>query len=119
MRVVREDLETRKGMDLACGKKAKAWMQDAGFVDVQVFRYTYPFCGSSESTKEMREFGRSNAAAVTAILETSVPRAMGISDLGANEVIRAKMLQTLLPGKQRHQIFYFTIGRKPDKDGSS
>jgi SAM-dependent methyltransferase len=119
LRMVRGELKTRKDMDLACGKKAKAWMQDAGFVDVQVHRYTYPFCGSSESTTEMREFGRSNAAAVTAILETAIPRAMGISDLGADEAIRAEMLQTLLPGKERYQIFYVTIGRKPDRDLST
>jgi hypothetical protein len=44
---------------------------------------------------------------------------MGISDLGADEAIRAEMLQTLLPGKQRYQIFYVTIGRKPDRDLST
>jgi SAM-dependent methyltransferase len=114
LRVVRGEFEDRKGMDLACGKKAKAWMQEAGFVHVQVHRYTYPFCGSSENTMEMRESGRFNAAAVPTVLETSIPRAMGISDLEANDAMRAEMLQALLPGKQRYQIFYVTVGRKPD-----
>jgi hypothetical protein len=108
--VVRGEFENRKGMDLACGKKAKMWMQEASFVDVQMYRYTYPFCGSSESTTEMREFGRFNAAAIPAVLDTSIPRAMGKAD----EVIRAEMLQTLRPGKQRYQIFYVTVGRKPE-----
>lgn len=114
LRMVREDFETSKGMDLACGKKAKAWMLEAGFVDVQVYRYTYPFCGSSESSVEMRKFGQFNAAAIPAVLETSIPRAMGISDPEANEAMRAEMLQTLLPGNRRYQIFYVTVGRKPD-----
>jgi SAM-dependent methyltransferase len=113
-RVVRGDFEDRKGMDLACGKKAKMWMQKAGFVDVQVYRYTYPFCGSSESTTEMREFGRFNAAAIPAVLETSIPRAMGILETKADEAMREEMLQTLQPGKQRYQILYVTVGRKPD-----
>jgi SAM-dependent methyltransferase len=119
LRWVREDFEKGKGMDLACGKKAKAWMLEAGFVDVQTHRYTYPFCGSSETTNEMREFGRFNAAAIPAVLETSLPRAMGISDPKANEAMRAEMLQTLMPGMQRYQIFYVTVGRKPEHNLST
>jgi ubiquinone/menaquinone biosynthesis C-methylase UbiE len=113
LRWAREGLETRKSMDLDCGKKAAAWMQEAGFVDVQAYRYMYPFCGSSESSAEMRRFGQFNAAAIPAVLETAIPRAMGISDPEANEAMRAEMVETLRLGNQRYQIFHVTVGRKP------
>lgn len=95
-------------MDLDCGKKAKVWMEEAGFVDVQVHKYTYPFCGSSESNLEMREFGRFNTTALPIMLDYVIPRVM------ENESHEAKELRrTLLPGKGRHQVFFVTVGRKP------
>jgi hypothetical protein len=100
-------------MDLSCGKNAKVWMQAAGFVDVQVYKYTYPFCGSSESSLDMRKFGLFNATAVPTMLEDVIPRVMGNACSEVKESLRAEMRQTLLPGKERHQVFYVTIGRKP------
>jgi hypothetical protein len=61
----------------------------------------------------MRRFGRFNAAAIPAVLETAIQRAMGISDPEANGTMRAGMRQTLRPGNQRYQIFHVTVGRKP------
>lgn len=114
LRCIAEDFEGRKGMDFACGKKAKAWLEEAGFVDVQVYKYRYPYCGVSESSKEMRDFGRFNAITVPVALEHSIPRAMGISGLEEKEAMRAEMVRTLRPGTRRYQIFYVTIGRKPE-----
>lgn len=113
LRCIRQELEKSKDMDLSCGKKAENWMDEAGFVDVQVYKYTYPFCGSSESSVDMRKFGLFNATAVPAMLEDVIPRVMGNACSELKVSLRAEMRQTLLPGKERHQVFYVTIGRKP------
>lgn len=113
LRCVRQELESGKGMDLDCGKKAKAWMEEAGFVDIQVYKYTYPFCGSSEALPAMREFGRFNTTALPIMLNDVIPRVMGSASPDAKESLRAEMRRSLLPGKKRHQIFFVTVGRKP------
>jgi trans-aconitate methyltransferase len=113
LRCIRQELENGKGMDLNCGKKAKLWMEKAGFVDVQVYRYTYPFCGSSESSLEMRDFGLFNTTAVPNMLDDVIPRVMGNACSEEKELLRVGMRRTLLPGKKIHQVFFVTIGRKP------
>jgi SAM-dependent methyltransferase len=113
LRCIRQELEKGKGMDLDCGKKAKAWMVEAGFVDVQVYKYIYPFCGSSESSLEMREFGLFNTTAVPVMLDDVIPRVMGNACSDEKELLRADMRRTLLAGKEIHQVFFVTVGRKP------
>lgn len=113
LRCIRQELEHGKCMDLDCGKKAKAWMKQAGFVDIQVHKYTYPFCGSSESSLDMRDFGRFNTKAIPVMLDDVIPRVMGNAGSEKKESLRAEMCQTLLAGKKRHQVFFVTIGRKP------
>jgi len=119
LRCIAEDFEGRKGMDFACGRKAKGWMEEAGFVDVRVWEYRYPYCGSSEGSGEMRDFGLFNATTVPVALEHAIPRAMGISSLEEREAMRAEMVRTLRPGTGRYQIFYVTVGRKPEGGGLS
>lgn len=113
LRRLRRELESGKGMDLDCGKKAKAWMDDAGFVDVQVHKYIYPFCGSSEPNLEMREYGRFNTTVLPIMLDDVIPRVMGNESPEAKKSLLAEMHRTLLPGKGRHQVFFVTVGRKP------
>ena len=113
LRRVRNELESGKGMDLSCGKKAKAWMEEAGFVDVRAYEYIYPFCGSSESSTEMRAYGRFNAKALPIMLDDAIPRVMDNACSEEKESLLADMRRALLPGKKLHQIFFVTIGRKP------
>lgn len=108
-----------KGMDTLCGRNCKKWMQYAGFVDVQVIPYLFPFCGFSEATPEMREFGRFNTSTVPMMLQDAIPRAMSGRPSEEVDAIVKEMKETLRPGLGRYQIFYVTVGRKPDADKRS
>lgn len=50
-------------------------MEAAGFEEVQVSRYVVPFCGESEATTEMREYGKCNCVAIPMMLHHAIPRA--------------------------------------------
>ncbi|KAF7192921.1 Methyltransferase fsdD [Pseudocercospora fuligena] len=121
LRWLSDHFETKKGIDVHCGNKAEKWMKDAGFEDVQVIKYVFPFCGSSESTLEMREFGRFNAEAVPVMLHHAIEKAVidGESPVTEElhrkiEEMRSEMKRTLVPGKGMYQIFSVAIGRKPE-----
>ena len=52
-----DKLEGEKDLDFHCGSRAQKWMKDAGFANIRVFEYYWPFGGESEPTVEGREFG--------------------------------------------------------------
>lgn len=110
-----EVCEREKGMDLHCGAKAKQWMQEAGFVDVQTFEYYWPWGGEAEVTPEMREVGMYSARDVPVMLHHMIERAMG-ERASEEEVeqMRREMRETLRAEKGKHQVFFVTIGRKPE-----
>lgn len=113
-------LEREKGIDVRCGNKAEMWMREAGFVDVQVFPYVLPFCGASEMSLAMREFGAYNAETVPRMLHYAIEKAVADGEVLTGELrekmdeMRAEMKATLVPGRGMYQIFNVTIGRKPE-----
>ncbi|EME48318.1 hypothetical protein DOTSEDRAFT_67413 [Dothistroma septosporum NZE10] len=102
-----------KGMDPHCGAKAARWMEEAGFEEVRTFRYVMPFCGESEATMEMREYGKFNCVSVPMMLHHAIPRASGQAEGERVEAMRREMRECLRGGRGTCQAFYVTIGRKP------
>lgn len=111
-----EEICKQKGMDLHCGSKVKDWMNDAGFVDVQTFEYSWPWDAEAQTTPEMRAMADYSARELPDALYHMLERAMG-EGADPNEVaqLQAELKQTLVVQKGMHKIFYVTIGRKPEQ----
>lgn len=111
--------EQNKGMSFQCGKLAKQWMEEAGFVQIRQFKYRWPFCGNTEVSPEMRAFGEYSTTAVPTMLHHMIQRTLDDgSESEENqqeiEAMRADMRWSLLPEAGKYQVFYVTIGKKPE-----
>ncbi|KAK4496843.1 hypothetical protein PRZ48_011292 [Zasmidium cellare] len=112
--------EEEKGMSFQCGKLAKKWMAEAGFVQIRQFEYRWPFCGNTEETAEMRAFGEYSTTAVPTMIHHMIQRTLDDGS-GRGEVkeeveaMRADMRWCLLPEEGKYQVFYVTIGRKAEE----
>lgn len=60
-----ETLEKEKRLNMHCGSGAQKWLKEAGFVDVQVFEYRWPFGGqrriNDRNARIWRVLGSRNA----------------------------------------------------------
>ena len=106
-----DTLEKEKRFNLHCGSGAQKWMKEAGFIDVQVFEYRWPFGGQSEPTIEMREFGEYSAVGMPTMLHHMIEKTMADDPLSGErsqmiDRMRAEMRWSLLPEKGKHQTFY-------------
>ena len=104
------------GMDWSCGSRAKQWMEDAGFEDVQVKTYRWPYGGDWEKNEVMREFGEYVRTAMVELLWHVISRLMDDQPDGTPEVIdqmRQEMKKDFRPEEGKHWLFYVTWGRKP------
>ena len=114
-----EKLEGEKDLDFHCGSRAQKWMKDAGFTNIQVFEYYWPFGGESEPTIEGREFGLYTTVAFPSMMHHMIQRSMADEPPSEEqqqlvERMRAEMRWNVLPEKGKHQIFRVTIGQKPE-----
>lgn len=104
-----------KGLDFECASHAASRMRAAGFVDVQVSKYRWPFGGQWEATPEMREMGDYSASAMPELTWHMIERLMKGKGAGDEEIgkIRGQMIKDFAPEEGKHWDFYVTIGRKP------
>lgn len=110
--------EQRRGMDIHCGSRAQSWMRQAGFVDIRVFEYVWPFGGQNDASIEMREFSQYSVMAIPTMLHHMIFRSLADTPLSNErrqliERVRIQMRQCLAPEQGKHQKFYVTIGRRP------
>ncbi|TKA70818.1 hypothetical protein B0A55_07431 [Friedmanniomyces simplex] len=105
-----------RGLDFSCASRARQWMKDAGFADVQVDTYRWPFGGKWEKEKVWQEFGEYGSSAMTDMVWHMIPRMMegrpGVTSETIDQM-RADMQRDFAPEEGKHWVFYVTCGRKP------
>ncbi|KAF2767849.1 S-adenosyl-L-methionine-dependent methyltransferase [Teratosphaeria nubilosa] len=105
---------TAKGIDFNSGSKAAGWMRDAGFQDIQVHTYRWPFGGSWESNPAYKAFGEYNASDMPALFHHLISRTMeGVASEEEIERIRSDMRKDMRDEPGRVWKYYVTVGRKP------
>lgn len=104
-----------RGLNFLCASKAATWMRDAGFVDIQVSKYRWPFGGRWEKTEDMRGMGDYSAEAMPEMVHHMIPKSMEGQNLSSEEIeeMRKAMKKDLAPEEGKHWDFYVTVGRKP------
>ncbi|KAK3110899.1 hypothetical protein LTR53_014347 [Teratosphaeriaceae sp. CCFEE 6253] len=104
------------GLHFRCASRARQRMEQAGFVDIHVRTYRWPFGGAWERADAWREFGDYVSRAMTEMVWHMIPRMMagrpGTTDAKI-EQMRAEMRRDLAPEEGKHWDFYVTCGRKP------
>lgn len=111
--------EGEKGMDFQCGRKVVQWMEQAGFRDIQVFKYKWSYDPLSTQEPGVREFGewqvRWQPGMINTMIERSVTSGHGAGMVEHNAIVRMQdeMRKCLAPEKGKHIWFYVTIGQKP------
>ncbi|KAK4541319.1 hypothetical protein LTR36_008077 [Oleoguttula mirabilis] len=106
-----------RGLDITGGSRTQQWMKDAGFVDVQVTTYRWPFGGQWETDEVWREFGDYVSRVMVDMLWHLIPRLMEGQEGVTAEVIdrmREDMKRDFAPEEGKHWVFYVTCGRKPE-----
>jgi len=103
------------GLDFECASHAAERMREAGFVDVQVSKYRWPFGGQWESSPEMREMGEYSASAMPELTWHMIERLMKGKGAGDEDIadMRGQMKKDFAPEEGKHWDFYVTVGRKP------
>ena len=105
------------GLDLDCGSNAKGYMENAGLVDVQVFRYILP-SGSwlAKQMPETRLIGELQVRDVRPMISKyalpGMTRGLGFSE-EEMRVLQEECLTCLAAKDGQYVYFYVTIGRKP------
>ncbi|KAK5114802.1 hypothetical protein LTR85_010115 [Meristemomyces frigidus] len=105
-----------RGLDFSGGSRTQQWMNDAGFVDVQVKTYRWPFGGQWETEGVWKEFGEYVSHVMVDMFWHLFPRLMEGQPGVTGEVIdqmREEMKHDFAPEEGKHWLFYVTCGRKP------
>jgi hypothetical protein len=103
-----------KGMDLDCGKNARQYMLDAGFVDVDAKVFVVPYWSDSDRP-ETREVSELVIGDPDGYFWHAIPRmveGLGFKDEEVKEM-QIAMTRCVAAQEGKYQIFYSTIGRKP------
>ena len=111
----------RKDMDLECGRNIKRYMEEAGFVDVGVIQYRFPWC--TENAGLLGDDWRPEATKISAhavgnwwkVWWHLVPRMMEGLQYGDKDIeaLRKDLKQCTKGELGKEIIFYVTVGRKP------
>lgn len=104
-----------KGLNWSCATLAADWMREAGFQDIQVTEYRWPFGGQWEQTPEWRAFGDYVASNMPSMVHHMIAKTM--EDQGASEEdiesMRAEMKRDFAPEEGKHWVMKVTVGKKP------
>lgn len=103
-----------KGLDFTCGSSTQHWMKEAGFVDVKVQEYRWPWGGEWEQDQVWKDFGQYVCSAMVEMVWHMIPRVMG--DAADDERIaemRASMKRDFAPEKGKVWKMYVSCGRRP------
>ncbi len=118
MKALREGAE-RKGMDLDCGRNIKGYMEDAGFVDVQVLEYRFPWwTEGAEGREETRKLSEHAINEWWRLWWHLIPKMVDGLGYGKGDI---EDLQNDLKERTKAEVgkemtFYSTFGRKPEAD---
>lgn len=103
----------KQGLDFLCGSSAKGRMEEAGFPDVQVKEYYWPYGGQWETDEAYREFGEYVATGMVDLVWHVIDRLMTASSREEKDQMRMDMMRDFEPQEGKHWKFYVTCGRKP------
>ncbi|KAF2084891.1 S-adenosyl-L-methionine-dependent methyltransferase [Saccharata proteae CBS 121410] len=115
LQVMKEAGEAR-GLDFECGSRVKGRMEEAGFVEVERYEYSWPYGGEWEARPEMQAFGEYVATAMPELFHHAIPKMLegrGYTDEQVDRW-RQQMRHDFRREKGKHWIFYVTVGRKPE-----
>ena len=106
-------------MDFRCGSKTSQWMQEAGFEDIQVCKYSWPYGGDNETDPMLRRFSLWLTQSQHEMIHHMIKRTIdGDQSDRADDALVTKMQtemrRDLMPRKGMHMYFYVTIGRKQE-----
>lgn len=89
-------------------------MRDAGFVDVKVEKYRWPWGGEWEKETVWKEFGEYVHLEMVRLIWHMIPRLL--KDAGDEEIskLRQEMVRDLRPEEGKVWWMYVTVGRKPE-----
>ncbi|TKA25061.1 hypothetical protein B0A50_06125 [Salinomyces thailandicus] len=107
----------KRGLYFRCGSRTQRWMEEAGFQDVQVRTYRWPFGGQWENEECWRDFGQYVASAMVEMFWHLIPRLMmGRPECTAEMVegMQRDMQRDFAPVEGKHWVFYVSCGRKPE-----
>lgn len=112
----------QKDMDLECGWNIKRYMEEAGFVDVQVVEYRFSWC--TEDATSLGDEYRPEATKISAQAVGTwwklwwhlIPKMVEGLRYGEKEInnLRKDLKEHTNGELGKEMIFYVTIGRKPE-----
>ena len=116
------EVAKRKDIDLECGRNIKRYMEEAGFIDVQVIEYRFPWC-TEDATSSGDGYPPEAAKISTHAVENwwkvwwhLIPKWIESLRYGEKEIedLRKDMKERTKGEPGKETIFYVTIGRKPE-----
>ena len=121
LRAIREG-EIRKGLDLDAGLNVPEYMRQAGFVDIQTWRYSVPFSRKDvEGRPETKEIVDLSVGDAWGLYWHMIPRLLEGSEYSQEDVerLRRDAQRDLGDEESKEQLYCVTIGRKPQVRGES
>jgi hypothetical protein len=107
---------TAMGLDTRCGRSLRTWMQDAGFVDLEVREYRIPFGGEQEASTKLQGFSKYWLVNMPEVFDMSLQKLESeelLSDK-SRERLTENMRRDLEPEPGKHMKLYVVTGRKPE-----
>ena len=107
---------SKKGVDMQCAGKVEGWMQDAGFVDVQVRTYMQSWSSQPRPEHpESEEIGRYHVDVLRKQMQRVNSNVLVKSGRTAEEIeeFGEEVLRTLDMSAGGHVVYYVVWGRKP------
>ncbi|KAK4961458.1 hypothetical protein LTR10_001948 [Elasticomyces elasticus] len=92
------------GLDFSCGSAAQQRMKDAGFVDVHVKTYRWPFGGQWEEEKRWQDFGDYVSTCATELVWYMIPRMMHGVSAETIDRMRTDMTRNFEPEEGKHWL---------------
>ncbi|EME45493.1 hypothetical protein DOTSEDRAFT_170923 [Dothistroma septosporum NZE10] len=104
------------GLDWDCGKNAAQRLRVAGFVDVVVKTYRWPWGGQWESDPVWKTFGEYVATDIVELNWHMIARLMAKIGTEEREVraLQEEAMRVLQKEERKEWFYYVTIGRKPE-----
>lgn len=114
MKALREAAK-RKGMDLDCGRNIKRYMEEAGFVDVQMLEYRFPWwTEGAEGRDETKKISEHAIREWWGLWWNLIPKMVDGLGYGKEhiEALRNDLKECTKEELGKEMIFYTTFGRK-------
>ena len=116
LRAIREGGK-RKGLDLDAGLNIPEYMQKAGFVDLQTWRYSVPFSRrEADERPETKAFAELSIGDAWGLYWHMVPKLLEGGGYTQDDVerLRRDAQRDLGEEEGKEQLFCVTVGRRPE-----